>query len=59
MIVTQLASKTQILELLAQAEALLDTATVDGDLLRDCVECDNEIRDALCTLTQAIDYYVD
>jgi hypothetical protein len=57
--VAQLASKEQILELLAQVEELLDTATIDGELLSDCDDCDNEIRDALNTLTQAIDYYVD
>ena len=57
----QLTSKQQILDLLAQVEDKLATTTIDDDLFTDdnVALAANDILDALNTLTQAVDYYID
>ena len=57
----QLTSKQQILALLAQVEDKLATTTIDNDLFNDnnVAVAANDILDALNTLTQAVDYYID
>ena len=57
----QLTSKQQILDLLTQVEDKLATTTIDNDLFTDdnVALAANDILDALNTLTQAVDYYID
>ena len=57
----QLTSKQQILDLLAQVEDKLATTTIDDDLFTDdnVALAANDILDALNTLRQAVDYYID
>ena len=57
----QLTSKQQILALLAQVEDKLATTTIDNDLFNNnnVAVAANDILDALNTLTQAVDYYID
>lgn len=57
----QLTSKQQILDLLAQVEDKLATTTIDDDLFTNdnVAVAANDILDALNTLTQAVDYYID
>ena len=47
-----------ILEKLAEVEAMLLEATLDGEQLAE-MDCFSDIEGALSTLTQAVDYYVD
>lgn len=54
--VIQNVSKQDILAKLAEIEVMLERATVDGDSVETCT---TEIADALSTLTQAVDYYID
>ena len=57
----QLTSKQQILDLLTQVEDKLATTTIDNDLFTsdNVAVAANDILDALNTLTQAVDYYID
>ena len=57
----QLTSKQQILDLLTQVEDKLATTTIDNDLFTNdnVALAANDILDALNTLTQAVDYYID
>ena len=55
--VKQLVSKEDILAKLAEIEDMLQNATCDGETLRDADVVD--IDEALNTLTQAVDYYLD
>ena len=50
--------KEQIQTLLAQVETLLQEATCDGVQLAEQA-CFSELDEALSTLAQAVDYYVD
>ena len=50
--------KQQIQTLLAQVETLLQEATCDGVQLAEQA-CFSELDEALSTLAQAVDYYVD
>jgi hypothetical protein len=55
--IVQLVSKEDILAKLAEIEDMLQRATCDGESLRDAGI--TEIDDAVSTLTQAVDYYLD
>jgi hypothetical protein len=55
--IVQLVSKEDILAKLAEIEDMLQRATCDGESLRDAGIA--EIDDAVSTLTQAVDYYLD
>lgn len=55
--VIQQVSKQDILAKLAEIEDMLQNATCDGESLRDAGI--TEIDDAVSTLTQAVDYYLD
>ena len=50
--------KEQIQTLLAQVETLLQEATCDGVQLAEQA-CFSDLDEALSTLVQAVDYYVD
>jgi len=50
--------KDAILVKLAEVEAMLLTATCDGEKLVE-LECFNEVENAMSTLLQTVDYYVD
>ena len=50
--------KQEIFEKLAEVEALLLEATLDGEQRAE-MDCFSDIEGALSTLTQAVDYYVD
>jgi hypothetical protein len=50
--------KEQIQALLAQVETLLQEATCDGEQLAE-QNCFSDVEDALSTLQQTVDYYVD
>jgi len=50
--------RDEILEKLAEIEAMLLEASCDGEQLAE-LDCFAEVEGALSTLTQAVDYYVD
>ena len=50
--------KEEILEKLAEIQAMLLEASCDGEQLAE-LDCFAEVEGALSTLTQAVDYYVD
>ena len=50
--------KEEILEKLAEIEAMLLEASCDGEQLAE-LDCFAEVEGALSTLTQAVDYYID
>ena len=50
--------RDEILAKLAEVEAMLLEATLDGEQLAE-MDCFSDIEGALSTLTQAVDYYVD
>lgn len=50
--------KEKILALLAEVDNLLVDADCDGEPLTE-LDCYSDVTNALGTLTQAIDYYVD
>jgi hypothetical protein len=50
--------KDAILAKLAEVEAMLLTATCDGEKLVE-LECVKEVENAFSTLAQTVDYYVD
>lgn len=59
---TATTNKTAILALLAQAEELLDTATIDGmgeNADEDVYDCFAELRSKFATVAEAVEYYVD
>jgi hypothetical protein len=47
-----------ILAKLAEVEDMLQAATLDGESLTE-MACFSELEEALSTLVQAVDYYVD
>ena len=51
-------AKQEILNLLAQVETLLLEATCDGEQIAG-TRWGDEVEDALSTLAQAVDYYID
>ena len=51
-------AKQEIFNLLAQVETLLLETTCDGDTIAG-TRWGDEIEDALSTLVQAVDYYID
>jgi hypothetical protein len=51
-------AKQEIFNLLAQVETLLLEATCDGEQIAG-TRWGDEIEDALSTLMQAVDYYID
>ena len=51
-------NKQQILALLAQVDTLLQEAQCEGQQLAE-LACFSDVDEALSTLAQAVDYYVD
>ena len=50
--------RDEILAKLAEVEEMLLEATLDGEQLAE-MDCSAEVNEALNTLVQAVDYYVD
>lgn len=48
-----------ILEKLAEVEAMLATATCDGDAVAECETVEWELTSAMNALVERIDYYID